>query len=177
MGSIFKNGIRFAILLFFQVYVLDRVHLHQWITPYIYYLFILWLPFKISRAALMLFSFAIGISLDAFHHLPGFHAAACVLMAYVRPFVINLLLPQEGAETNYEEPSYQSMGGRFPYLVYALILILIHNAWLFFLEAWQFADVGYFFGKLILTTLISLLLLLAVELIFSRSQSYRTNTK
>lgn len=177
MGSFIKNIIRFALLILFQVFVLDKVHLHQLVTPYVYYVFILWLPFNINRVTLMLLSFLLGISLDAFHHFPGFHAAACVMMAYFRPFIINLLLPQEGAETNYEEPSYQSMGGRLPYLIYAAILILIHNAWLFLLEAWQFADLSYFFGKLFLSTLLGLLMLLGVELLFSRNQQFKTNAK
>ena len=176
MSSFLKYIIRFALLIFLQVYVLDRIHLHQMVTPYLYFLFILWLPFKISRPLLMILAFLLGFSLDSFRHHPGFHAAACVLMAYLRPFLINLMIPQEGAETNYEEPSFRSMGGALPYLVYSGLLILIHNAWLFALEAWQFSNFWYFFFKTILTTIISLLLLVVVELLFSRKQKFRTNT-
>ncbi len=165
------------LLILFQVYVLDKIHLHQMVTPYIYFIFILWLPFKINRSWLMVLAFVLGFTLDSFRHFPGFHAAACVLMAYIRPFIINLLIPQEGSETNYEEPSFQSMGGMLPYLIYMAILIFIHNIWLFLLEAWQLADVGYFFLNTLFSTIISLLLVFIVELIFSRNQKFRTNTK
>lgn len=161
----------------FQVFVLDKIHLHRMVTPYLYFIFILWLPFRISRQWLMIVSFALGLTLDSFRHFPGFHAAACVLMAYVRPFIINLLIPQEGADTNYDEPSIKSMGGTLPYVIYLSILILIHNAWLFLLEAWQFADAPYFFIKTFASTMVSLLIILAVELIFSRNQKFRTNTQ
>jgi hypothetical protein len=97
-------------------------------------------------------------------------------MAYVRPFIINLMIPQEGAETNYEEPSFRSMGGMLPYLIYSGLLIMLHNSWLFLLEAWQFADVWYFFLKTLLSTAIGLLLVLITELLFSRNQKFKTNT-
>jgi hypothetical protein len=159
-----------------QVYVLDKIRLHQMVTPYLYFLFILWLPFKMNRTLLMLIAMLLGFTLDSFRHHPGFHTAACLLVAYVRPFLINLLIPQEGSETNYEEPSFKSMGGLLPYLIYTGVLCLLHNAWLFLLEAWQFGDAWYFIVKTILSTLISLLVILITELIFSRKQKFRTNT-
>ena len=176
MSKLVKNIVRFAILILTQVYVLDRIHVHYMVTPYIYFLFILWLPFKLGRTAQMLIAFGLGFTLDSFRHNPGFHAAACVLIAYLRPFLISILIPHEGAETNYEEPSAKSMGGFMPYLLYAGLLTFVHHAWLFFLEAWQFGNFWYFIIKTILSTAISLLLIIIVELVFSRKQQFRTNT-
>lgn len=124
----------------------------------------------------MIVSFFLGATLDSFRHNPGFHAAACVLIAYVRPFIVNLMIPQEGSETNYDEPSVKSFGGFIPYFIYAGFLMLLHNTWLFLLEAWQFADPYYFFLKTISSTLISLLFLLIIEMIFYRKQKFKTNT-
>ena len=176
MSSLVKNILRFMLFILVQVYVLDKVHLHQMITPYVYFLFILWLPFNINRTLLMLLAFALGITLDAFRHHPGFHAAACVLVAYLRPFLINLMIPQEGADPNYEEPSFQSIGGAIPYLIYAGLLSLVHNTWLFLLEAWQFGDAWYFISKTVFTTLVSLLIILITEWLFPRKQKFKTNT-
>ena len=176
MSSLVKNIIRFVLFILFQVYVLDKIHLHQMVTPYIYFMFILWLPFNMNRTWLMLIAFLLGFTLDSFRHHPGFHTAACVLIAYVRPFLINLMIPQEGAETNYDEPSFKSLGGMLPYLIYASVLSLLHNGWLFFLEAWQFGDAWYFFNKTILSTAVSLLLILIAELLFTRKQKFKTNT-
>ena len=176
MNSLLKNIIRFILFILMQVIILDNILLHQLVTPYLYFLFILWLPFKMNRTMLMILAFTLGFALDSFRHHPGFHTAACVLIAYVRPFLINLLIPQEGAETSYEEPSFRSLGGLLPYMIYSGVLSLLHNAWLFLLEAWQFGDVWYFFMKTILSTAVSLLLILITELIFSRKQKFRTNT-
>ena len=176
MGSLFKNIIRFAFFILVQVFVLDNIHLHQMATPYIYFLFILWLPFRLGRTWQMILAFCLGFVLDSFRHHPGFHTSACVLIAYLRPFLINLLIPQEGADANYEEPAIKSMGGLLPYLVYSGILTLVHHGWLFFLEAWQFGNIWYFLIKTIFSTAISLILITITELLFVRQQKYRTNT-
>jgi rod shape-determining protein MreD len=176
MSTLVKNIIRFLLLILVQFYVLDKIHVHRMVTPYLYFLFILWMPFKMNRTVQMALAFILGFTLDSFRHQPGFHAAACVLIAYLRPFLINVLIPQEGADTNYEEPSVKSMGGLFPYLVYAGLLTFIHHSWLFMLEAFQFGNFWYFFFKTILSTAISLALIFIAELFFSRKQKFKTNT-
>ncbi len=176
MSTLVKNIIRFAFFILVQVFVLDRIHLHQMVTPYIYFLFILWLPFRMGRTVLMLVAFALGFTMDCFRHNYGFHSAACVLIAYLRPFLINLLIPQEGADNNYEEPSIKSMGGMIPYLVFSGVLTFVHHGWLFLLEAWQFGNIWYFLIKTLLSTAVSLILILITELLFVRKQKFRTNT-
>lgn len=171
-----KNIVRFILLILTQFYVFDKIHLHYLVTPYIYFLFILWMPFQLNRTLQMILAFLLGFTLDSFRHSPGFHSAACVLIAYLRPFLINILIPQEGADTNYDEPSAKSMGGFLPYIVYAGLLTVIHHGWLFFLEAWQFGNFWYFIVKTLLSTIISLLLIIITELLFSRKQKFRTNT-
>ncbi len=176
MSTFVKNIIRFALLILVQVYVLDRIHLHQMLTPYLYFLFIIWLPFRMGRTQQMLIAFVLGFTMDSFRHHPGFHTAACVLIAYIRPFFINLLIPQEGADNNYQEPSFKSMGGIVPYMIFIAVLTFIHHGWLFLLEAWQFGNIWYFLVKTVLSTLLSLLLIIFTELLFTRQQKFRTNT-
>jgi rod shape-determining protein MreD len=176
MSVLVKNILRAILFMLVQVFVLDKIVLHQMVTPYLYFLFVLWLPFKMQRPWLMLIAFAYGFILDSFRHNPGFHAAACVLIAYIRPFLVNIFIPQEGADTNFEEPSIKSMGGILPYAIFMSVLCLLHNGWLFLLEAWQFGNFWYFLAKTILSTVISILLIIVTELIFVRKQKFRTNT-
>ena len=176
MSVLVKNILRAILFMLMQVFVLDKIVLHQMVTPYLYFLFVLWLPFKMQRPWLMLIAFAYGFILDSFRHLPGFHAAACVLIAYIRPFLVNIFIPQEGADTNFEEPSIKSMGGLLPYAIFMSVLCVLHNAWLFLLEAWQFGNFWYFLVKTILSTVLSIALIIVTELIFVRKQKFRTNT-
>jgi rod shape-determining protein MreD len=176
MSELVKNSLRAILFLLVQVYVLNKVPpLHRFITPYIYFLFILWLPFNTPRAGMLIIAFLYGLALDWFTQTPGLHAAACILIAYVRPFLISLLLPQEGAEISYVAPSPISMGWA-PYSVFVLVLTIMHHVYLVFLEWLQFGDFWFFTGKILATTAISLLLILLTELLFNRKQRFRTNT-
>ena len=176
MSDLVKNIFRLAIFILVQVYVLNKVpHLHQYIVPYLYFLFILWLPFGISRLGLLLIGFVTGLLLDYFTMNPGLHTAACVLIAYIRPFLIGILIPKDTSEFNYREPSPRGMGWA-PYMLYAFVLTLLHHTYLTLLEWMQFGSFLDFLIKVVATTGISMLLILTVELLFPRKLKYRTNT-
>ncbi|MBL7701735.1 MAG: rod shape-determining protein MreD [Ferruginibacter sp.] len=176
MNLFVKNIIRFFLFILVQVFVLDKIHLHQMVTPYLYFLFIIWLPFRMGRTQQMLLAFLLGFAMDSFRHHPGFHSAACVLIAYIRPFLVNILIPQEGADANYEEPSFKSLGGFLPYLIFISVLTVLHHGWLFLLEAWQFGNIWYFLVKTLLSTAVSLFLIIITEMLFTRQQRFKTNT-
>jgi hypothetical protein len=176
MSDLVRNTIRFVLFILVQYYVLFQIRpLHQFVVPYIYYLYVLWLPFSLGRMSLMLISFLFGLTLDYFTQTPGLHAAACTMIAYLRGFVVNILIPQEGAEQNYKSPSPVSMGWA-PYAVYVLVLTLLHHIYLVLLEWLQFGSFLFFLGKVLATTGISLMLVLIAELLFFRKEKFRTNT-
>ncbi|KIC92383.1 hypothetical protein [Flavihumibacter sp. ZG627] len=175
MSDLVKNTIRFIVFILVQVFVLHKIPpLHQFVVPYLYFLYILWLPFNMGRTWLMVVAFLFGLSLDYFLVTPGLHAAACVFIAYIRPFLVNLLIRQEGAEQSYGAPSPASMGWA-PYSVFVLVLTVLHHGYLVFLEWMQFGNFWYFLGKVFATTAVSLLLILITELLFYRKERYRTN--
>lgn len=176
MSDLVRNIIRFALFILVQVYVLNKIpHLHRFIIPYIYFLFLLWLPFNMGRMGLLLVGFITGMALDFFTMTPGLHAAACVLLAYARPFVINILTPKESSEFNYREPSPKSMGWT-PYLVYVFVLTLFHHGYLTLLQWLSFGSFFEFLIKVAATTAISMLLVITTELLFPRRMKFRTNT-
>jgi hypothetical protein len=176
MSNLLRNIIRLILFILLQVFVLNEVPpLHQYIMPYVYFLFILWLPFNISRGGLLLVSFITGIFLDFFTKTPGLHAAACVLIGYIRPFLINLLLPQQGVDFNYREPSVSSLGFS-QYATYVALLTLFHHTWLFLIQSFQFGNLLYIILKIIGSTLVTMLLITIIEIIFIRKQKFLTNT-
>lgn len=176
MNDLIKNIFRLTLFILVQVFVLNKIpHLHRYIVPYLYFLFILWLPFTTHRMVLLGAGFITGLSLDYFTMTPGLHTAACILIAYVRPFIINLLISKEATEITFHEPSPRGMGWG-PYLVYALILTFLHHTYLVLLEWLQFGTFLDFIIKTLSTVGISMLLILIVELLFPRRLKYRTNT-
>ena len=175
MSSFVKNIFRFAFFILLQALLLSRIpFLHQSITPYLYYLYILWLPFSLSRGWLTFTGFIFGLTLDYFLNTPGLHAAACTLIAYVRPFLVNMLIPQEGSEQSYASPSVRSMGWA-PYFTLVLILTLLHHSYLVFLEWLQIGSFWYFISKVFASTAVSMMLVLLAEMLFVRKEKFRTN--
>ncbi len=176
MTNLIRNIIRFIFFLLLQVFVLNKVPpLHQHIVPYLYFLFILWMPFNMNRLVLLLAGFAMGLSLDYFTNSPGLHAAACTLIAYLRPFLLNLLIPQDTTESSYAEPSIKSMGWA-PYSLYIILLTFIHHFYLVLLELLHYGNFWYFLGKVTSITVISVLLIAITEILFFRKGRHKTNT-
>ena len=176
MSEFLKNIIRLFVFILIQVYVLNKIpHLHRFIIPYLYYLPLLWLPFSVSRQWLLIIGFLTGLVLDYFMMTPGLHAAACLLIAYIRPILIGILSPKDISGFTYREPSPRAMQWT-PYAVYVFILTLLHHTYMIFLEWLSFGRFLDFIIKVIATTGISMLLIFTVELLFPRKLKFRTNT-
>ena len=173
MNNILKNSIRFILFLLIQIIILKEVTpIHQFITPYLYFIFILWLPFGTSRIATTLLGFVLGYTLDTFTNTPGLHAAAATLIGYLRPTILNLLLAQELSEELTKEPSIGTMGWG-PFMFYIFSLTFIHHFYLVLLEWLQFGNFSYFIGKVFFTSGMSMLLILLVELLLNRRKLKR----
>jgi hypothetical protein len=115
------------------------------------------------------------MTLDYFLMTPGLHAAACVLIAYLRPFIINILAPKDVSGFSYREPSPKALGWT-PYLIYVFVLTLFHHGYMVFLEWLSFGSFLQFLIKIVATTGISMLLIITTELLFPRRMKFRTNT-
>jgi hypothetical protein len=176
MKNVFIYTFRLLVFILAQQFIGYRIPLLQESFGVVfYYLYVLWLPFTISRSGLLLLSFITGLALDSFTKTPGMHAAACTLIGYVRPFLITLLIPQREADFNYREPSVTSLG-LVPYMTYVSVLTVIHHSCLFTIQAFQFGNGWYLFIKVLGSALVSLLLIALIEMIYSRKQKFLTNT-
>jgi len=175
MSNLLKNIFRFIFFILVQAYVLDKVPpLHQYVKPILYFLFILWLPFSINRSMQMIIAFIFGLCMDYFSGTPGMHAIPCVLIAYFRPFLLNVLLSQEKTEVSYAEPSITSLGWA-QYSIYVVVLTFVHHACLVLIEWLQFGNFIFFIGKVSASTAVSILLIFVTEMLFPRKAKYRTN--
>lgn len=177
MSVLLKNIIRFFLFIFIQSFILDKIPLlHQYIKPWLYLLFILWLPFDISRNWLLIISFLFGLTMDYFSNTPGMYAAACVFVGFLRPYVLNALLPHEKVEITYFEPGIRSMGFQ-QYLIYLLVLTFAHHAIVVLIEWMRFGNFLFFIAKVTLSTILSIILMLIAEAITFRKSRFRTNAE
>lgn len=158
---IFKNIGRFIFLILFQVLILNNIQFNGYINPYLYIYFILLLPFETPRWLLLLSAFLLGLSLDAFTNTFGLNAAACVLMAFVRPFVISAI--STGTEFMIgHSPSLKNQGFKW-FAYYSITLILIHHFSLFYLEIFRFSEFFQTLLRVLLSSAFTLLLVFLAE--------------
>lgn len=180
MSSYVKYILRFFIIILIQVLILNKITLSWWaqpggfpvFIPYIYPLFILLLPFEASVTVLLVLGFITGITVDTFMNTAGIHAAATVLLAYLRTNVLNALLPKNLSEYPNQSPSVKNMGW-MPFLVYSTFLIIIHHALFFSIELWSFSNIGYLLLKILASTVTSVMFIVVYLLLFTKQASVR----
>ncbi|MDW8287920.1 MAG: hypothetical protein RMJ89_07605, partial [Flammeovirgaceae bacterium] len=73
-----------------QVLFLQHLNLFDAAFCFLYISFILFLPVRLDRLWVLLLSFLIGILIDIFYNTLGIHAASCVLIGFLRGFLITL---------------------------------------------------------------------------------------
>jgi len=163
----FDNIIRFVFLIFFQVLILNNINLGGYINPFFYIYFILLLPFSTPRWALLGLAFLLGLGIDIFTNTPGLNAAACIAMAFARPFVINLISTSTESLVGIN-PTIKNQGIKW-FFYYALILILVHHLILFYLEIFRFNEFFQTMFKALISSAMTLLLVLITEYLFFQS--------
>ena len=152
MYIITRNIFRFVVVILFQVLVMDNVMISGYMIPYVYILFILLMPFETPRWVQLLSGFALGLVMDLFSGTLGMHTAATVLIAFVRPYLLDLLASRDG----YDPETYPRIHyyGFLWFLKYAALIVLIHHLALFYLEVFQLKQ---FFSTLLRVILSSIL--------------------
>lgn len=163
------NAIRFVLLVALQILVLNQVQLSGYLNPFLYVLFILLLPFEVANWALLGLAFVLGITVDLFTHTVGMHLAACLFMAYCRPFVLAIIAPRGGYEAG-STPSIRDLG--LPWFVsYAGALIFLHHLVLFFVEVFRFSEAHITIGRSIASTVFTLVLVVVAQYLTYRPKA------
>lgn len=154
----------FIIYLTAQVLLVRNLVLMNFAFCYIYIAFLLLIPLEISPILYMLIGFVTGFTTDYFYNTMGIHTAACVLITYLRPFIVRFLTPRGGYEQNVE-PTLKSMGLEW-FIVYSSIFILVHHIALFYIEASEISLFFFTFGKVIMSSLFTLIILIVTQYLF-----------
>src|SRR5512135_3327450 len=108
-GQVIKNIFRFIVLVLVQVLLLNKINFLGYLSPYLYVLFILLLPFETPGWALLVLSFLTGLTIDLFSGTPGLHAAASTFTGAVRPLAIKLVGEKPGYDIT-SQPGTRDMG-------------------------------------------------------------------
>ena len=151
-----RNIIRAGFLLVIQLILLRRINLtfgdFNYIHLSIYPLIIALLPYKLSRSLVILAAFLIGLSVDVFYNSLGVHAGTCVLVAFLRHYILMIIAPRDGYKDDSLTSYKYGVGWSLTYLA---IFLLVHQFTLYSLEAFS----PIYIKEIVLRTIFSLSLI------------------
>jgi len=161
INNTLRFGFIFILLILFQVLLFNNIQFSGYVNPYVYIMFILLLPVELPAWLLLILSFLTGLVIDFFSGSLGMHTASSVLAGFVRPYVLQILSPRDGYEPG-SEPSMIIYGFRW-FLIYTLIIVLIHHTALFYLEVFRFTEFFRTLLRVLLSSLFSVTFILLIE--------------
>ena len=166
-NEILINSLRFIFLVFLQVLILNNINFLGYVNPYVYIYFILMFPLDGNKALLIFLSFLLGLSVDIFEDSGGVHAAACVVIAYLRPLALKFSF---GVSYEYNTVKIKK-ADPLERLTYIVVLVLIHHFTLFAMEILSFNHILLLLKSTLFSGIFTILLILCSLILFSRKAS------
>lgn len=155
----------FLILLAAQVLILNHVHLLDVAMPLLYIYFAITFRRGFPRWVILLSCFLMGLIVDMFSSTPGLAAGTMTLVGFIQPFLVERTAPRDSAEDM--EISVATLGyGGFAFL--SGVITAIYCLVFFTLEAFSFFEWFVWLERIIASSLLTWILILAIESVRSK---------
>jgi rod shape-determining protein MreD len=148
---------RYILVMILQVLLFNQLQLWGACHPYIYILCLLMMPITLPHSVDMIIGAAVGLVMDVFCNSLGVHTAACILLMYVRPYLIGALVNDK--DRLNEQISLRAIGME-ALLKYVVILVVLHHLTVFLLAAWSWAHISFVLLETFVSSVITILLIL-----------------
>ena len=158
------NILRFVLLVLAQVFIFNKIIFGGYISPMIYPLFIILLPFETNKNFSLILAFMLGLSVDLFTGSIGLHTSATLFMTFVRPLAFSIISSNKVFE-NGIKPGINDLGLSW-FISYTSFLVIAHHIYIFFIESFSFVEMGHTFIKAIISSLVSILLIVLLDVVF-----------
>lgn len=151
----FKRVLLFLTFCLAQALVLNRIQLFNCAMPLLYVYFVIMFPRNYPKWAILLWSFALGLTIDMFSNTPGVASGAMTLVGVIQPYLLQPFLPREADENH--RSSVAGLGwGKF--LVFSSVLVLVYCLVFFSLETFTYFNWQHWLksvgGSFVLTILL-----------------------
>ena len=149
---------RQILLLAVQVVIFNNFNFLGYINPFPYILFIILYPVNGNKYALLMSSFFLGITMDLFCNSGGVHAAASLLLAFVRPSIFKFSF---GLSYEYQTVRLNDTltPERFSFI---LLAVIIHHLTLFVLEVFTFEYLWDIVLRTIISTIFTIIICILI---------------
>ena len=145
-----------------QVLLFDQLQLWGACHPYIYILCLLMMPITLPHNVDMLIGALVGLVMDVFCNSLGVHTAACILVMFIRPYLIGALVNDK--DRLNEQISLRSIGME-AILRYVVIMVIIHHLMVFALAAWSWSHIGFVLLETLVSSLVTILIIIGYNIL------------
>lgn len=155
----------FVGLVLLQVLVLNQMHIAGYATPFFYIYFILKFNSRIGRNQLMLWAFALGLTVDTFGNTPGMNAAAATCLAFFRAPLMRLVTLRDMDEGF--RPGVKSLGFS-SFARYSLFACTLFCTFLLIIDTFSFFNSVVLFFKIVTSTVSTWVCVLCAEFVWRK---------
>ena len=155
----------FVALFVAQVLILNHVHLLGVGTPLLYVYFAITFRRNFPKWLVLVSCFLLGLLIDVFSNTPGLAASTMTLVALAQTYLIELVAPRDSAE---DLEASSKVLGLTKFVTLSALLTLLYCLVFFALEAFNFFDVLLWLARSVISFVLTMVLILAVESVRSR---------
>ncbi len=157
-----------VVVVVLQILMCNRIALWGVATPFVLMYLFLKVPSGLNAHLFMTFAFFVGLLVDIFTNTPGVYALASVTVAFLHNPLLTRIQYRDRGEEKYV-PSFASLGV-WRYMLYAFSLTLIFCTVLFWAESFSFFTPSFLVGRIVSSSLLTLLVILVVDLLMERKR-------
>ena len=156
---------RLILYISLQVLVFKQVALFDRGFNFIYVVGLLLLPMEIGHLTMIAVGFVVGITVDLFYNTQGIHAAACVLITFIRPYYFRRTT---GGSYEVGSPlTVRSMGLTW-FFIFLLPMILVHHLTIFYAEAGSGNLFFFTLSKVFVSSLFTFTVAIIIQYLFTK---------
>ena len=157
--------VMFLSLLVVQVLILNHVHFLGVGTPLLYVYFAITFRRNFPKWLVLVSCFLLGLMVDTFSNTPGLASSVMTLAGLAQCYLMALIAPRDSAEDL--EASMKTLGFS-KFLTLSAIITTLYCMLFFALEAFNFFDVLMWLARSLVSSMLTLVLILAIESVRSR---------
>lgn len=156
-----RQVILFFIYVFIQAFFAKNLELFGIAFCFVYINYLITFPVDVDKVTLLLISFGLGFMIDIFYDTLGIHSATCVLIAFIRPTLINVMSTKQELLTI----SIKEAGFRW-FFTYSIVLVGVHHFILFILQRFNLQMFGGTLLKALASTAFTLFVIIIIQYSF-----------
>lgn len=156
---------RYAVVMLLQVLLFNQLQLWGVCHPYIYVMCLLMMPLTLSQHADMIIGGVVGLVMDVFCNTLGVHAAACILIMFIRPYLVGVLVSDK--DRINEQLTIRTLGME-AMVKYVVILVLLHHLTVFMLAAWSWTHFWFVLAETAVSSLLTIGIIIGYNILIDK---------